>query len=190
MGVHSSLLLASQSPRRRQILSLLSIPFKVVEPKGVDETPLRGESAHQLVSRLALLKARSISKLHPRHTILAADTVVVRNNRIYGKPKDRKEAKAMLDSLLGRVHAVYTGVALITGKKESVHVELTKVFFGRPKKQELVAYLNSSEPYDKAGGYAIQGTAGGWIKKWEGDYFNVMGLPIQWVLHQLSKLRS
>jgi septum formation protein len=188
MAAHRPLLLASQSPRRRQILSLLSIPFKVVEPIGVDETPMRGESARQLVRRLALLKARSVLKLYPRHTILAADTVVVRNGRTYGKPKDRKEAEAMLGALLGRGHEVYTGVALIAGKKESVRVELTKVFFGRPKKHELEAYLNSAEPYDKAGAYAIQGTAGAWIKKWEGDYFNVMGLPIQWVRLRLSKL--
>ena len=190
MAAHRPLLLASRSPRRCQILSFLSIPFKVVEPIGVDETPMRGESARQLVRRLALLKARSVSKLYPRHTILAADTVVVHNGKIYGKPKDLKEAKTMLVSLLDRGHEVYTGVALITGKKESVHVELTKVFFGRPKSKELEAYLNSTEPYDKAGAYAIQGTAGRWIKKWEGDYFNVMGLPIQWVLLRLSKLRD
>ncbi len=103
---------------------------------------------------------------------------------------DKKEAAATLSSLLGRGHEVYTGVALIAGKKVYTHVQLTKVFFGHPKTHELNAYLNSREPYDKAGGYDIQGTAGNWIKKWEGDYFNVMGLPIQWDLRRLSELKN
>lgn len=184
-------LLASQSPRRRKILSLLSIPFKAVKPIGVDETPGMGESPRHLVERLALLKASTIALKHPRSLVLGADTVVVKNKKIYGKPKDRREARAMLLSLEGSGHAVYTGVALVWKLKRVAlsHVEVTRVSFRRLSSKEREAYLATAEPYDKAGGYAIQGTAFRWIKKWEGDYFNVMGLPIQWIVQQLSRLK-
>ncbi len=186
------LLLASQSPRRQKILSFLSVPFKVVLPKGVDETPFLGESARHLVRRLALSKARSISRLRPRHLVLAADTVVVKNGKILGKPKDRKEAEVMLNSLENSRHEVYTGVALVWGCKciAVSHVEVTKVFFGKIETTEMNVYLATSEPYDKAGAYAIQGTAKKWIRKWEGDYFNVVGLPIEWMLQKLATLKS
>ncbi len=185
------ILLASQSPRRRKILSFLSVPFKVIQPIGVDETPLPGEIPRRLVQRLALLKASSVALKHPNVPVLAADTIVVKNKKIYGKPRDSREARTMLLSLQGSWHEVYTGVALVWRKKRVSlsHMEVTRVFFKRLSLQEREDYLASEEPYDKAGGYDIQGTASGWIKKWEGDYFNVMGLPIQWVVQKLSGLK-
>src|ERR1700679_3143045 len=109
----STLVLASQSPRRKKILEFLSIPFRVVKPRGVDETALSGEKAPLLVKRLAVAKARAISKLYPHLPVLAADTVVVKKNRIYGKPKSFNEALKMLMSLQGTKHEVWTAAALI-----------------------------------------------------------------------------
>jgi septum formation protein len=185
-------LLASQSPRRKKILSFLSVPFEVVKPQGVDETPFKNESERQLVRRLALLKAESISRLRPNMPVLAADTIVFKNGHVFGKPQNSVEAKEMLMALSGKKHEVWTGTALVW-KKQKISIssiEVTKVYFRKLKKAEIDVYLNTQEPYDKAGAYDIQGTASGWIKKWEGDYFNVMGLPIQWVVRQISLIKS
>ncbi len=183
-----TLILASQSPRRKKILQFLSVPFRVVKPKGVDETPFSREKAQQLVERLALSKAQAVSKLYPQLPILAADTVVVQGGRIYGKPQNKAEAFETIMSLQGTKHEVWTGAALVWQKQkiQLSYREKTTVFFRQLSKNEIVRYLNSKEPYDKAGAYDIQGTAAGWIKKWEGDYFNVMGLPIQWVVQQIE----
>jgi septum formation protein len=190
-----TLVLASQSPRRKKILEFLSIPFRVVKSQGVDETALPGEKAPLLVKRLALAKARAVSKLYPHLPVLAADTVVVKKNRIYGKPKNFNEALKMLKSLQGTKHEVWTAAAFLWGEQriEKSHSEKTTVFFKRLSQNQIVSYLKTKEPYDKAGAYDIQGTAAGWIGKWEGDYFNVMGLPIQWVVQQnemISRLRK
>lgn len=190
-----TLVLASQSPRRKKILEFLSVPFRVVKPRGVDETALPGEKAPFLVKRLALAKARAVSKLYPYLPVLAADTVVVKKNRIYGKPKNFNEALKMLTSLQGTKHEVWTAVALMWGarKIERSHLEKTTVIFKRLSQEQIISYLKTKEPYDKAGAYDIQGTAASWIKKWEGDYFNVMGLPIQWVVQQsemINRLRK
>lgn len=187
MGQRPILILASQSPRRTQILSFLSIPHKVVKPIGVDETPLEGESAPALVRRLAVLKAKAVAKKYPRQWVLAADTVVVNRGRIFGKPHDAQKARAMLLSLEGKRHEVWSGVALARKGKVESHIERTWVFFGKIPRNELAQYLKTKEAYDKAGAYAIQGTAGKWIKKWEGDYLNVMGLPVQWVLKNAGR---
>jgi septum formation protein len=189
------ILLASQSPRRKKILEFLSIPFRVVKPRGVDETALLGEKAPLLVKRLALTKAHAVSKLFPHFPVLAADTVVVKRNTIYGKPKNFNEALKMLMSLQGTKHEVWTAAALIWGTRriEKSHSEKTTVFFKRLSRNQIVNYLKTKEPYDKAGAYDIQGTAANWIEKWEGDYFNVMGLPIQWVVQQsemINRLRK
>jgi len=154
----------------------------------VDETAFPREKAQQLVERLALSKAQAVSKLYPQFPVLAADTVVVRGNRIYGKPRNKAEALKTIMSLQGTKHEVWTGAALVWQKHkiQLSHREKTAVFFRKLGKDEVAGYLNSKEPYDKAGAYDIQGTAAGWIKKWEGDYFNVMGLPIQWVVQQME----
>jgi len=183
------LILASQSPRRTQILSFLSIQHKIVQPVGVDETPRKGETASALVKRLAILKAKAVSKKHPRELVLAADTVVAYQGKVFGKPKDALEARAMLLNLEGKWHEVWSGVALVKKGKLKSHIEKTRVLFGKIPRKDLDSYLKTKEPYDKAAAYAIQGTAGQWIKKWEGDYFNVMGLPVQWVMKNAGKTR-
>lgn len=184
------LILASQSPRRKKILEFLSIPFRVVKPQGVNESPFPGESASQLVKRLALSKALAVSKRHPHLPVLAADTVVVQKNKIYGKPKDPEEAFNMISSLQGTKHEVWTGTALVWKKQGIVerHSGKTTMVFKTLSPAFIQKYVETKEPYDKAGAYDIQGSASNWIKKWEGDYFNVMGLPIQWVVQQTGKI--
>ncbi len=185
-----TLILASQSPRRKKILEFLSIPFKVVKPKGVDESAFLGEKASQLVKRLALSKALSVSKRYPHLPVFAADTVVVQKDKIYGKPKNRHEAFKMMMSLQGKKHEVWTGTALVWNKHRMIksHTEKTTIFFKKLSPLEIKKYIKTKEPYDKAGSYDIQGSASNWIRKWEGDYFNVMGLPIQWVVQQAGMI--
>ncbi len=184
------LILASQSPRRKDILRFAGIPFRAVVPRGVVEKRRLGEAPSQMVERLALEKARWVSEKYPDPLVLGADTAVTIAGRVFGKPRDRREAAAMLTTLQGRSHEVWTGVALVAkgGQRAWSHAERTTVTFRRLDPREIRNYVKSREPYDKAGGYAIQGSARDWILDWRGDYFNVMGLPLRWVLKQLNKL--
>lgn len=186
----SILLLASRSPRRKAILRFAGLRFRVVKPLGVREVPKPGESPSRLVRRLALEKALSVSRKNPGAWVLGADTIVARHNRILGKPKDPSQARGMLRRLQGGAHVVWTGVALVGrgGKKAWSSAERTKVFFRKLSDSEIDLYVRTKEPYDKAGAYAIQGTARHWVRRWEGDYFNVMGLPLQWVLRHWNRL--
>ncbi len=145
-----------------------------------------------MVRRLAFEKALEVSRRHPAAWVLGADTMVICGKDIFGKPRNRKEAGKMLRSLQGRSHSVWTGIALVGkgGGWSKVYAERTKVFFRKFKKGELESYLNSKEPYDKAGAYDIQGTARAWVDKWMGDYFNVMGLPIHWVVREINGLKD
>jgi septum formation protein len=183
-------LLASTSPRRRRILHFLGIHFQVSTPHGMVEEMQAKETPARLVRRLALGKASTISKRFPRKTVLGADTVVVLGKRIFGKPRNRAEAFAMLKDLQGREHSVWTGVALVkrTGRKVETHAECAKVSFRKLGVAELRGYLNTQEPYDKAGGYDIHGSAEKWVRGWDGDYFNVMGLPVRWVLNRMGSI--
>jgi septum formation protein len=142
-----------------------------------------------LARRLALEKAIEVSRRKPGSWVLGADTVVALGKRAFGKPKDTQEALAILKALQGRSHWVYTGVALVrNGKEKRLRVEGTRVFFRRVAEKEWAPYLKSREPYDKAGGYAIQGTARRWIRRYEGEYFTVLGLPLRWLLSELNRL--
>ena len=184
------LILASQSPRRRKILQFAGIPFKVVQPKGVKEKRLAGESASGMARRLAVQKAISIARKFPDDWVLGADTVVESKGRPFGKPSHASQARKMIQQLQGKSHLVWTGVALAGegGRRVLSHVESTKVLFRKLSKPEVAAYIKTKEPYDKAGAYAIQGTARSWITRWEGDYFNVMGLPLGWVVEQTNRI--
>jgi septum formation protein len=186
------ILLASQSLRRRRILNFAGIPFKIEKPLNVVEKRKNGEEIPRMVRRLALEKAMEVSKRFPTAWVLGADTMVVCGKDIFGKPRNRSEAGRMLRRLEGRSHNVWTGVALIGngGHWSKTYSEKTKVFFRKLKTIELENYLNSKEPYDKAGAYDIQGTARAWVRKWEGDYFNVMGLPLQWVVREINDLKK
>ena len=186
------LLLASQSLRRKAILQFAGIAFKVVKPKGVQEVPGFGESAPAYTVRLALEKARLVARKHPGSWVLGADTIVVLDGKIIEKPENRIDAKRILMSLQGRNHEVMTAVALVgpDARKTVCHHEVTEVWFDPFSGDEIVTYLKSTEPYDKAGGYDVRGTAKKWVKSWKGDYFNILGLPLGWVQAQLRRIKS
>ena len=172
------LVLASASPRRAELLRRAGIPFEVA-PADVDERQHAGEDASTYVQRLAAAKAAHVASTHRGRAVLGADTTVVVDGDVLGKPRDAAEAVAMLERLSGRSHLVLTGVCLIgaDGRIETSFASTTVEF--RPvTAAEIERYVASGEPMDKAGAYAIQGGAGGFVTRIEGDYDNVVGLPV------------
>jgi septum formation protein len=184
------LILASSSPRRAEILANAGLPFTVLS-SAVDESPYPGEAPAALVQRLANTKADLVTaRAVGSAIILAADTVVVLDDRILGKPRSIEDARHMLHQLSGRTHSVLTGVALVRlhdGERRQF-TDSTLVHFRPITEEELSSYLATKEPYDKAGAYAIQGQAGRYIPRIEGCYFNVVGLPLSRVLSELESL--
>ena len=184
------LILASTSPRRAEILHDAGFSFTVVA-SAVDETPIPGESPSELVQRLADAKAElAAARAVGPAIVLAADTVVTLEGRIFGKPRSSDDARHMLENLSGRTHAVVTGVTLIRlpDAERRTFVESTLVHFSQLSAEEISRYLATEEPHDKAGAYAIQGRAGRYIPRIEGDYFNVVGLPLSHVTQALAEL--
>jgi septum formation protein len=184
------LILASTSPRRAEILRDAGYHF-VVTSSAVDETPIPSESPSDLVQRLATAKAElAAARAVGPAIILAADTVVTLEGRIFGKPRTTDDARHMLEQLSGRTHAVVTGVALIRlpDAERRTFVESTLVHFAQLDPDEITRYLATNEAHDKAGAYAIQGRAGRYIPRIEGDYFNVVGLPLARVSQALTEL--
>jgi septum formation protein len=170
------LILASRSPRRREILAGAGIPH-LVRPTEVDETIREGEDAAAYVKRVARAKAEAVVAA-PGDVVLGADTVVVVEDDILGKPVDEGDARRMLRLLAGREHIVMTGICLRTAAGEVEHAEATRVRFVPLSEREIDDYVASGEPLDKAGAYAIQGLASRFIDRVEGCYFNVVGLPV------------
>ena len=174
------IVLASASPRRREILEGLGISFRVA-PSGADEDIPEGTPPYLAVERLSLLKAADVAKDEKKNAlVLGADTVVVLDGEILGKPKDEEDAVRMLTALSGREHSVLTGISVIRrsdGKGVSVYEE-TKVKFLELSKEQIKSYVKTGEPMDKAGAYAIQGKGSLLVEKIDGDYFNVVGLPV------------
>jgi len=171
------LILASASPRRRELLTQAGLRFDV-HAADIDETRRDGEEPAAYVQRLALEKAQAVLALHPEAVVLGADTTVVLDGSVLNKPADIAEAEAMLRSLSGREHQVHTGIALVTRDTQRQHVETTRVFFAPIPEADLAHYLSTGDSLDKAGAYGIQGYAARWITRIEGDFFNVVGLPI------------
>jgi septum formation protein len=178
------LILASASPRRRELLTLAGLRFDVL-PAHIDETRHPGEDPANYVQRLALEKARAIHAVHPEAFVLGADTTVELDGHALEKPASRADAERMLRTLSGRTHHVHTGLALLSpataalgNPAQLTHLETTSVTFAPIPEADLAHYLDSAEPYDKAGAYGIQGYAARWIPRIEGDFFNVMGLPL------------
>ena len=184
------LILASGSPRRAEILRSAGLPFSVLS-SAVDETPIPGETAKEMVQRLALAKAELVAaRAVGPAIVIAADTVVTLDGTILGKPRTTEDARQMLEKLSGRTHSVITGVALIRlPDVERVEFqETTQVQFAGLDDEEIVRYLSSGEPFDKAGAYAIQGRAGRYIPRIEGCYYNVVGLPLARLCNALVEL--
>jgi len=178
------LILASASPRRRELLTQAGLSF-TAEAAELNEDRMPNEAAAAYVQRLAEEKAHAVWTLHQNADtpedpliVLGADTCVVCDGQILGKPVDTADARRMLELLSGRTHAVLTGIAAVTGKGTVDDLDITQVTFNVLKDAEIAQYITSGEPLDKAGAYAIQGYAARWIPRIEGCYFNVVGLPI------------
>ena len=188
MGKKTTVILASASPRRRELLRRAGIAYRV-RPAAVDEKARRGEAPQAYVARLACAKAAAVWR--PGETVLGADTVVVAGRRMLGKPRDRRDAARMLRLLAGRVHQVLTGLCVLgpDGAASAVVVR-TRVWFRRLTAAEIAGYVASKEPLDKAGAYAIQGLASKFVERIEGCYFNVVGLPVSQVEALLRETAS
>ena len=180
------IVLASRSPRRGELLAAAGIPFDVLAA-DIDETPRPNEAPEAYVERLAIEKARTVLTLRPDAAVLGADTTVVIDGLILGKPADALEATAMLRLLRGRVHEVYTGVAVASASGIRSAVDRTRVWFEPMTDEDIEWYVATGEPVDKAGGYAIQGLASRFIPRIEGSYTNVVGLPVALVSSILSQ---
>lgn len=186
IGVSSPpIILASASPRRQDLLKAAGIVFDVMAA-DVDESPQPGETPEAHVRRLAEEKARAVSAQRDGATVLGADTVVVVDGELLGKPRDSEDAAAMLRKLRGKTHEVVTGVALLSRDRRDVRVARTRVTFGALTDEEIGWYVASGEPMDKAGGYAIQGLASRFVVAIDGSYSNVVGLPVALVYRMLN----
>ena len=177
------LVLASKSPRRSEILKNAGIDF-TVRVADADETIPDGTKPEDAVVFLAARKALAVEK-NDDETVLGADTIVVLDDKILGKPKDKEDAYNMIKSLSGRVHSVFTGVCAIGNGISMTFAEETKVEFYPLTEDEINEYINTDEPYDKAGAYGIQGLASKFIRGIQGDYFNVVGLPVSSVYKKI-----
>jgi len=173
------IILASQSPRRRGLLFDVGFDFEAVS-SGADESGTDGMTPDAAVKTLALRKAKWVKERREEDgsVILAADTLVALNGALLGKPVDEEDAFRMLSALSGTAHEVYTGVAILCGDKEIVHAECTKVYFRPIDEEEIREYIATGEPMDKAGAYGIQEKGGIFVRRIEGDYLNVLGLPL------------
>jgi len=184
----NKIILASQSPRRKQLLEWAEIAFEI-KVKETDETFPEGMRSEEAAIHIARQKALAVQNEVPANSIiLAADTIVVLKRRIIGKPKDREEAVRILTDLSGQKHVVITGVVILQGKKEIAFADNTDVYFHELTRKQIEFYVDKYKPYDKAGAYAIQewiGVVG--IKSVTGDFYNVMGLPVSRVVQELSK---
>lgn len=180
------LVLASASPRRQELLRNAGVSF-VVQPADIPEVPAPNEQPRDFAERLAREKALTIFAQRPNDVVLGADTVVVVEGQILNKPEDASDAARMLRLLSGHTHVVITAVCLVGPGFQDVRSENTTVTMGDLTDEDIRSYVASDEPMDKAGAYAIQGRASRWISRIEGDYFNVVGLPVSLVFRMLQE---
>jgi septum formation protein len=187
--VNHPLILASQSPRREQILSMVGIPFDII-PSDVDEAPYDDLPPIKMVETLSLLKADAVADKHPNAIVLGSDTVVSLDQRVFGKPHTETNAKQMLRELSGKRHQVLTGVSLVQRSTTLEHTfyQLTEVTVSELTDDEIKWYVTNYKPLDKAGSYGIQDGFGKFITGIEGCYFNVVGLPLSKVYKELYAL--
>lgn len=183
------IILASASPRRRELLHLITPDFRVIA-SDTDEIVSASQPPQKMVEELAVRKARAVSALHPRDIVIGADTVVWADGRLLGKPGTPEEAKKMLKMLSGRQHFVYTGVAILSPGGSVVFNEETGVTFLDLTDAQIERYVSEGEPFDKAGAYAIQGKGALFVSQITGDYYNVVGLPVCRLAQMLEKIES
>ena len=183
------LILASQSPRRAEILTAVGWEFEAIAA-DIDETRLAAEDAVSYVERLARTKAETVARGFPGRLVIGADTVVVIDEEILGQPRDDDDARRMLRLLSGKWHEVLTGVALVRAGSSQVSIDhdTTRVLFAEMSADEIDWYVSTGEPRGKAGAYAIQGRGALFIKEIQGDYFNVVGLPVRLVFELMRRM--
>ena len=181
----TDIILASASPRRSELMTLAGFEFDVI-CADIDELVPENALPQEVVMSLALQKAQAVAKDHGKSAVVGSDTVVALDGKILGKPHSEKEAVEMLRSLSGRTHKVYTGVAIVCGDKVTSFFDETEVEFYPLTDEEIFDYVATGEPMDKAGAYGIQGRGAVLVKRINGDYFNVMGLPISKVYRELK----
>lgn len=185
------IILASQSPRRRELLTQIGLKFEVI-PSTVEEV-ITSINPVEVVQELAQQKARDVANVAAKETpkesllVIGADTIVVYEGKILGKPGDKEDAVRMLTMLQGKEHSVYTGVALLSGEQEIVFAEETRVQMCPMTPEEIAWYVNTGEPMDKAGAYGIQGLCARFVRQIQGDYNNVVGLPVGRIYQELKK---
>jgi septum formation protein len=183
----SNLILASGSPRRKDLLQQIQLSFSV-SISNADETYSEDSPPHEVVMELAERKAASVAKDNPGSFVIGSDTVVVHQGEILGKPTDSNHAKEMLRALSGETHSVYTGVAIVKDDQQKLFYKKTDVTFWELAEEEIDTYTASGEPFDKAGGYGIQGFGAFLVREIHGDYFSVVGLPISQVYRSLQEM--
>ncbi len=184
------IILASNSPRRKKLLNQLNLNFEIQKVE-IDETPKKGEKPVRLVKRLAKEKLEKAIEIVKEGIFITADTIVVLNGRVINKPVDEKDAERILKSLSGKTHAVYTGFAVYNSKKKKTIVDYEKTFvtFRKMEKKEITDYIATGSPMDKAGAYGIQDDFGAvFVKKINGCYYNVVGLPLMKLYQNLLKI--
>ena len=182
----SKLILASGSPRRKELLSLYTTDFTVCV-SAFDEDAVTADTPAELVEKLARGKCLTVSAEHPGEVVLGCDTVVDVGGEVFGKPHSVEDAKRMLRALSGATHEVHTGVCVSDGTHTESFVDSCKVTFFPISEEEIDAYTATKEPYDKAGAYAIQGRAAVWLDRIEGDYYTIMGLPVSRTVRLLEQ---
>ncbi len=180
----TNIILASASPRRRELMANIGLDF-TVKVADVDEVIPQNAKPYEVVMSLAVQKAQAVAEENPDAIIIGADTVVALDDEILGKPKSHADAAEMLGNLSGRRHTVYTGVAIIHGENIKSFYEATEVEFYLLTENEIDGYVATDEPMDKAGAYGIQGKGALLVKKIDGDYFNVVGLPVAKLYREL-----
>ena len=181
-----NIILASKSPRRTEILSMLGVKHIII-PSTEEEIIDYQLSPEEVVKSLAYQKAYSISKKYPTDLVIGSDTIVVVNNEILGKPKDKADAVRMFRLLQNNTHQVMTGVSLIKDGTVDTFVDIANVFFKKMSQEEIEHYLDSAKPYDKAGAYGIQDKEANFVSKIEGDFYTIMGLPKELLKIHLDK---
>ncbi|KAA8732711.1 septum formation inhibitor Maf [Acinetobacter qingfengensis] len=180
------IILASQSPRRKDLLQQVGLDFSI-QIANINETPLLNEKVEQYIQRIAMAKAQTIAKQQPDAIVIAADTTVTVDSEILGKPEHQQHALYMWQKLSGRLHQVKTTIVIAYASQCWHDTVTTDILFKDLTDEEMLAYWQTGEPLDKAGGYAIQGRAAAWVKRMEGSYSNVVGLPLFETLQLLKQ---
>ena len=180
------IVLASSSPRRKELLTTAGISFEI-DVEGVEEV-IQGETVEEIVCSLAEQKCTPVASRRPEDCVIGADTVVALDNKILGKPKDKEDAKQMLRTLSGKSHAVYTGVCIAANGEKHIFYEKTEVKFFDLTEDEIERYVETGEPMDKAGAYGIQGFGCTLVEGISGDYFDVVGLPVAKTVRKIREI--